>query len=161
MIDSFRGKYDWASNFYYKAPFRDSNGILFKTSEHFFACCKTSDPDWVQRIIAAPTAAAAKKLGQQCPVRPDWDSVRIWAMATSLMHKFSQNSDILTKLLATGDQLLVEGNYWHDNFWGDCKCQNKSGKHSKCLSPGLNKLGLSLMNARTYFQTIQSMAVNN
>jgi len=160
MIDSFRGEYDWASNYYYKAPFRDASGTFFKSSEHFFACCKTLDAGWVQRIIAAPTAAKAKKLGQQCPIRPDWKNVRIWVMATGLMYKFSQNADILAKLLFTGTQMLEEGNYWHDNFWGNCKCQNKSGTHPECLKPGLDKLGFLLMNTRTYFQTIQSIAVN-
>jgi ribA/ribD-fused uncharacterized protein len=157
MIDHFRGEYDWASNFYYKAPFRDSNNLTFKTSEHYFACCKTLDSWWSQRILHAGTAAAAKKLGQQCPVRPEWGTMRVWVMQQALLFKFSQNTDILVKLLNTNDTQMVEGNYWHDNFWGDCRCNNKSGQHPKCLQPGLNKLGALLMNLRAYYLTVQSI----
>jgi len=160
MIDSFRNEYDWASNFYFKAPFKDINGAYFKTSEHFFACHKTLDPAWMNRIMDARTAPKAKKLGQECPIRPDWSDIRIWIMATGLMYKFSQNHDILAKLIVTDTQMLEEGNYWHDNFWGNCKCQNKLGTHPECLTPGLNKLGFSLMNIRTYFQTGISIATN-
>jgi predicted NAD-dependent protein-ADP-ribosyltransferase YbiA (DUF1768 family) len=54
---------------------------------------------------------------------------------------------------------MIEGNWWHDNFWGDCYCNNKSGKHPECLKPGLNKLGLLLMNLRRYFQDIRMMSL--
>jgi len=45
-------------------------------------------------------------------------------------------------LLDTGSQELVEGNVWHDNFWGNCTC-------SKCPEPGENHLGKLLMKIRS------------
>ena len=46
--------------------------------------------------------------------------------------------------MATGDKYLTEGNNWHDNYWGVCKCNS-----SKCLDKvGRNKLGKILMQIR-------------
>lgn len=157
MIDSFSGQHDWASNFYFKAPFY-VQGQKFSSSEHYFSACKTTDAEWCARIIAARTAAGAKKLGQQCPIRPNWKSeLRVGVMAQALWYKFTQNLDIQQKLIETGAQMLVEGNYWHDNFWGDCRCNNRLGSRPECLQPGKNSLGFLLMNLRQYFQTIQSI----
>ena len=56
--------------------------------------------------------------------------------------KFTQNQEIKEKLLATGNSILIEGNYWHDNFWGNCLC-------SKCkYIKGRNNLGKILMKRR-------------
>jgi len=50
-------------------------------------------------------------------------------------------------LLATGDTKLLEGNRWHDNFWGNCDCPNCRDK------PGLNYLGKILMRVRLELRT--------
>jgi predicted NAD-dependent protein-ADP-ribosyltransferase YbiA (DUF1768 family) len=34
--------------------------------------------------------------------------------------KFNQNPELKEKLLATKDIELVEGNHWHDTYWGVC-----------------------------------------
>ena len=158
MIGTFKGEFDWASNFYMKAPFY-VGGQLFKSSEHYFAACKTTDANWCRWIIDGDRPADAKRLGQQCPIRPNWDVVRVPTMADALWYKFIQNRDIQQKLTDTDTQEMVEGNWWHDNFWGDCHCNNKSGKHPECLNPGLNKLGLSLMNLRTYLQNVRMISL--
>ena len=61
-------------------------------------------------------------------------------MLEALRTKFSIKG-LKEKLLATGDEELVEGNFWHDNFWGVCSC-------SKCGNKGQNKLGKLLMQVR-------------
>ena len=45
-------------------------------------------------------------------------------------------------LLSTGDVAIIEGNYWHDNFYGQCTCE-------KCAGKGKNKLGKLLMDIRS------------
>ena len=60
--------------------------------------------------------------------------------------KFNQNPKIKQKLLDTGDKILIEGNNWCDNFWGNChceKCRTKTGK---------NLLGISLMFLREKYR---------
>ena len=51
--------------------------------------------------------------------------------------KFTRNTELAQWLRLTGDQELIEGNYWHDTFWGIC--DNK----------GENNLGKILMRVRT------------
>ena len=53
--------------------------------------------------------------------------------------KFTNNDALHLKerLLKTGKEELVEGNTWHDNYWGNCTCE-------KCKNiAGQNKLGKS------------------
>ena len=47
------------------------------------------------------------------------------------------------RLLSTSNATLVEGNWWHDNFWGDCYCPKCKG------IPGANTLGRLLMELRS------------
>ena len=51
--------------------------------------------------------------------------------------------ELRTKLLATGNRVLVEGNYWHDNFWGECTCEK-----CKATQKAENWLGKLLMERR-------------
>jgi hypothetical protein len=37
--------------------------------------------------------------------------------------------------------MLIEGNWWHDNFYGSCTC-------NKCVNKGENNLGKILMKIR-------------
>ena len=53
--------------------------------------------------------------------------------------KFEQNSDIRQKLIDTYPEELIEGNYWHDTFWGVCE------------GVGENHLGQILMQIRREF----------
>ena len=44
--------------------------------------------------------------------------------------KFSENEVLKDKLLETGDAILIEGNRYHDTYWGmvDGVGENKLGK---------------------------------
>jgi hypothetical protein len=73
-------------------------------------------------------------------LRPNWDIIKVPIMYNLLRQKFSK--DPLKNLLKiTSDAPIVEGNYWHDNFWGSCTC-------SKCNNSGRNVLGILLMKIR-------------
>ena len=143
VINDFHGEYFFLSNFsdspiYY-------NGKLWPTVEHAFQAAKV-DEETANRILVAPTPGAAKKLGRQGQMRPDWDEVRFKVMEECLMRKFLCNTDLLQKLLNTGDNELIEGNTWHDNIWGDCNCPRCKDKH------GQNMLGKTLMNIRQMYR---------
>lgn len=58
-----------------------------------------------------------------------------------LKTKFSDD-DLKARLLLTGDKKLIEGNTWHDNFWGDCTCKKCETVERK------NTLGKLLMKLR-------------
>ena len=155
MIDVFKNEHDWLSNFYI-SPFT-VNGVVFKTNEHYFAACKTLDPELCRFIIEAPSAKEAKRRGRLVTMRPDWDRVKFTVMAAGLWYKFTQHPELEEKLIATGTEKLVEGNWWHDNLWGDCRCGNKDGRHPQCLQPGKNALGQFLMSLRNVFQTTRML----
>ena len=80
-------------------------------------------------------------MGRHVTLRPDWEEVKVDVMREGLRHKF-KNPSLRAKLLATGNEELMEGNTWHDNTWGNCVCQ-------KCQNiPGRNMLGMLLMELR-------------
>jgi hypothetical protein len=78
-------------------------------------------------------------------LRPDWEKIKVDVMRTGLMLKFT-DAALAEKLLATGDEELVEGNWWHDNTWGNCHCPQCS------RVGGRNLLGMLLMEVRKELQ---------
>jgi ribA/ribD-fused uncharacterized protein len=139
MIIEFEEKYAFLSNFY-PSPFTH-DGIEYPTVEHFFQAAKTLDIQERKAIAAAKTPGLAKRMGRSVQLRPDWEKVKAYYMELGLCLKFA-NKDLAEKLLATGDEELIEGNWWHDNIWGSCMCD-------KCINiPGRNMLGILLMDLR-------------
>ena len=149
-IVSFRNEFAFLSNFHILQapiialldPADQSSRVRVYTSEHFFMMAKTQDPAERRKIAQAPTPGKAKRLGREVTLRADWEPVKLDVMLYALRKKFGNNPDIAKRLLKTGDRALVEGNVWHDNFWGNCFCP-------KCMrKKGLNHLGRLLMKVR-------------
>lgn len=137
MIDKFRGKYWFLSNFY-ESSIEDEN-ITYPTVEHYFQAQKTLNREEKLKIAKATKPAKAKKMGRQVKLRKDWEDIKLQVMEKALRLKF-QDSTLRKKLIATGDEELVEGNPWGDRYWGVC---NGSGK---------NNLGKLLMKIRKELQ---------
>jgi ribA/ribD-fused uncharacterized protein len=143
MIVEFDGEYEFLSNFYH-SPFTH-DGITYPTNEHFFQAMKTLDIETRKAIAAAPTPGAAKRMGRHVSLRPDWEKIKADVMRLGLTLKFT-DAELAEKLIATGDEELVEGNWWHDNTWGNCHCTECSRKG------GRNLLGMLLMELRKELQ---------
>ena len=139
MIDKFEGQYEFLSNFYPSA-ITDGN-IIFPTVEHFFQAAKTVNMDDYNMIAAAETPGRAKRLGKRVELREDWEQVKDDIMLEALHKKFADGF-LRDKLLATGDEELVEGNEWNDMYWG------------VCAGVGKNKLGKMLMQIREELKNI-------
>lgn len=135
MIAEFRGPYAWLSNFYAAAVVMD--GKLYPSVEHAFAAAKTESPDSREWVRTASSPAEAKRRGRQVPLRAGWNEMRVEVMRGLLKEKFAPGTILATWLVATGDEELVEGNYWQDRFWGQCP-----------LGVGENWLGKLLMERR-------------
>lgn len=115
MISSFSGKWAGLSNF---APVVvEFEGRLYPSVEHAFQAAKTLDPSLREQIAQASTPGRAKQLGRRASLRPGWDQMRIDVMRELLEKKFATPT-YKALLEATGDEDLVEGNDWHDRFWG-------------------------------------------
>jgi ribA/ribD-fused uncharacterized protein len=132
-ITSFRGEHRFLSNFHPSLVTYD--GMDFPTVEHAFQAAKTADLVIRLRVANLPTAADAKAAGRALVLRPDWDEIRLAVMEFLLLQKFAKDP-LRSKLLATGDRELVEGNWWNDVFWGVCR------------GVGENNLGKLLMKTR-------------
>ena len=134
MIDSFRDDYFFLSN-YFTAPIEE-NGVTYPTNEHYFHAHKSSIVSQNILIAHAATPGEAKRLGRKCKMRPDWNTYRLEVMRNGIHLKFTQHPELAEKLLATGNEELIEGNTWNDKFWGVCD------------GVGENNLGKILMEER-------------
>jgi ribA/ribD-fused uncharacterized protein len=149
IIEAFCNEYDFLSNFYL-APLT-WRGQKFSTSEHAYQWAKTDNPKEQKTILVyvmesgyemPTTPGQAKRAGQIVTKRADWEEIRLDIMYDILIAKFTQNWDLRQKLLATGDAELIEGNSWHDNDWGACRCSDCAKEEKN------NYLGKLLMRLR-------------
>ena len=139
-IVSFSGEHRFLSNFFWPCIIT-LDGNHYPSVEHAYQASKTHDLNERMEICRAYTPGAAKRLGQTVTKRGDWEIVKITIMRNLVGQKFDKPE--LHKLLhGTGLVMLVEGNYWHDNFWGACRCKHCRGKEKR------NELGKILMDKR-------------
>jgi ribA/ribD-fused uncharacterized protein len=140
MIDSFKGKYGFLSNFAMADVEFDS--FDFISVEHAYQYAKCMDPAYFILFNSQVTSADAKKNGRKVKMTDDWEARKFTVMFMLLQQKFSdKNPELKKALLETAGERLVEGNYWHDNTWGSCTC-------AKCGNKGENRLGVMLMQIR-------------
>ena len=114
-IRSFRDEYRFLSNFW-DAPVT-CNGLTHQSNEAAFQAQKCMTEEEKMQFTTL-LANEAKRLGRCVQLRPDWENVKLSIMEEIVRAKFTQNEDLKQRLLATGDEVLEEGNTWHDTFWG-------------------------------------------
>jgi len=138
-IITFNGTNAFLSN-YSPSPLQ-VNGRDYPTVEHAYQAYRAQHSHDREAIRLAPTPNAAKRLAHTIPQRSDFDNIKLFVMDQNLRKKF-KIVRLREQLLATGTAELVEGNYWHDNFWGACVCKT-------CYyAEGQNHLGQLLMQIR-------------
>ena len=131
-IDSFRSGNFFLSNFCYSPIVWKAQP--FDAVENAFQAAKTHSFG-ERRIFSSITAAHAKKEGRKVTLREDWPTYKLVVMERLLKLKF-EIPEFKNRLLKTEGYLLVEGNTWHDYFWGVCN------------EKGSNHLGRLLMKIR-------------
>jgi len=140
-IDRFQGENSYLSNFFPVVIIW--KGIKFPSVEHAFVASKSTDPHFWNKIskLSAKKAGYAKRLGREIKLRDNWDNIKVSIMEEFLRQKF-EYPHLKKKLIATHPKFLEEGNYWCDNFFGNCYCVKC--KHIE----GRNILGKLLMKIR-------------
>ncbi len=133
MIESFSGDNRFLSNFWPSEVRVD--GVVYPTVEHAYQASKTLDRVMRAHIAMLPRAYQAKHWGHKLVLRTGWNAMRLEVMRNLLDQKF-RIPELREKLLATGNQWIIEGNNWGDKFWGQVGGQ------------GLNHLGKLLMEVR-------------
>lgn len=100
---------------------------------------------WRRATILRCKPGQAKKLGRRWPLTNyelmEWNNRKIQVMYALVKNKVESHPAIAVALVSTADANLVEANWWHDNFWGDCTCL-------RCYHVGENHLGKIWMQLR-------------
>lgn len=128
MINEFRGKYYFLSNFYMADVIWD--GVRYTNNESAFQSAKLISKTKREELFSNLDPSSAKRKGRRVQLRHDWEKVKFDIMYEIVKAKFEQNENLKTKLLETGDNYLEEGNSWGDRIWGTVngKGQNNLGK---------------------------------
>lgn len=140
-IISFNGAFSFLSNFTVSPLV--INDWHFTTVEHAYQAYKAENEEDRLKIQSAKTPGQAKKVGNTINLNAHFEKRKVAIMEMLLRAKFSTaHPRLLQGLLETDNAYLVEGNTWHDNYWGDCICP-------KCAdTEGGNRLGKLLMRVR-------------
>lgn len=158
MISEFQGQYRFLSNFwdqplFYQHPYMQG-AIWWATAEHAFQASKTRLPSEVELVMQASTPGEAKRAGRRLTLREDWEQTKKRVMFSVLVAKFADGNpaagQLGRQLVATAPQTLIEGNHWHDNYWGQCTCLRCPDERgiADMRHPGKNYLGRLLMAVR-------------
>lgn len=134
-INDFHGQNHFLSNFFECTV--NYNGLVFSSAESAFQAQKSESP-YIQTMMSVFSPLESRRYGRKVKLRRDWEDVKERIMSEIVYAKFIQHKDLADKLLATGDQELIEGNLWGDTYWGV----------DKRTGLGQNNLGKILMNVR-------------
>lgn len=128
--------------------------ITFTCAEQFMMYCKAGrfhDRETQRRVLATTSPTEQKRLGRLTAGFTDvsWGEVKSLVVVAGTIAKFGQNPKLKSKLLATGDRLLVEAAS-NDRVWGI----GYTAKHAMSYRQhwGENRLGKALMEAREHLR---------
>jgi ribA/ribD-fused uncharacterized protein len=134
-ILGFFGEYHWLSNFDESRFTIDDR--VYLSNEHWYQANKATNEQDYDYVCESISPGVSKQRGRRIQCIKNWEEVKNAVMWQGLVAKFTQNSDLKAKLLATGDAYLEETNFWGDKYWG---VSHGTGK---------NILGKQLMALRT------------
>ena len=150
MIHGFYGEYKWLSNF---EPIEIwSDGYNFPSTENAYQASKCVLVKEMKSFIDI-TPGQAQRLGQKIEKVSYWEHTKWDIMYRVVKQKF-QDERLKKLLLATGPHELIEGNWWHDNYWGVCTCHECKDIHKQ------NNLGKIIMLIRHELQIKQRIEIS-
>ena len=119
-----------------------SEGVHWKTSEHYYQAHKFSNEKIIREIIEAPTPQRAADLAYMHAdeMVENWEKIKEEIMYKAIENKFEQNLNIKKLILDTRDELLIEAAD-DDGYWG-----------YGCEKKGKNRLGSLIMKYRSLAQ---------
>ena len=136
MIIKFKDEYRWLSNFVDVEI--EWEGRIYKSVEHAYQSAKSLDKEWKEFCRSDVSSGKVKRASRDIEIRDDWEAIKKSVMKNLLIKKFSDER-YRSKLMATGNTYIIEGNTWGDTFWG---VDLNSGE-------GKNILGLMIMEIRS------------
>lgn len=138
---------------WYPSPFIHED-ITYATAEHWMMAKKAAlfnDSGQLALVLSNPDPAAAKKAGRAVSnfEASKWEKHAFQLVVEGNFHKFSQNNDLKTFLLNTGEKILVEASPY-DTIWGIGLQTYENNPHQW---KGTNLLGFALMEVRDLLKT--------
>ena len=116
------------------------DGEIYQSTENYYQSQKmTNEKD--RLYIAGLGPQESKVKARTLPIREDWDTYKFYAMRIALDTKFKLPK-WNKKLLATGNDKIIEWNNWNDKVWGVSVKDNL----------GENHLGMMLMDIRESYK---------
>lgn len=142
-ILEFKEEYRFLSNSY-NSPVT-YKGLTFPNVEAAFRAQKCTDEEDKLKYTKADNPDFTDLMSKKTDSNTDIEPKNSHLMYEILLAKFS-NPELQQKLLSTGYDKLINGNTYHDNYWGNCTCK-------KCRdTEGSNRLGSNLMLVRNYYR---------
>jgi ribA/ribD-fused uncharacterized protein len=127
----------------YLAPFT-IDGVVYKSSEHYYQCRKVKNSTDADFIRQATTGYQAKERAHSLSkdtLHQYTNQEKLQIMKIAFFAKFSQNPAIKEKLIQTKDAVLC-GDILNDSFWG----------YQKVTNTGENWIGKLIMQVRDELQ---------
>lgn len=114
---AFKGKDCFLSNFFAcEIKIEDE---IYSSVEQFYQhmkCVTCEEFDRARKIMSSEDPLYAKVIGDNCPPNEEWIENRVLVMFKGIFYKFSQNEELVLKLLSTGKTELLEATT--DRFFG-------------------------------------------
>ena len=128
------------------------DGIYYQTSEHYYQSKKFKNKAVVKKIIKAKTPKEASEIGRDRnnKLRPNWKLIKNDVMYEAVLYKFLTHKDIQEKLLATGDEEIIEETV-KENYWGCGPLHDGQNNYGKIMS--LVRENIRRMNMGKYYLT--------
>jgi N-glycosidase YbiA len=119
------------------------DGRLWITVRHLFNALRTDNKIMRDAIRQSNSLEEVDKLGRSVEPRPNWGGIMLDVRRMCHKLKFS-SPKMRARLLATGDESLINGNTTGDRYWGVCdgRGENHDGKIlmrlRECLRQGVD-----------------------
>lgn len=128
------------------------DGVKFTSSEQFMMYYKAllfGDMEIANKILSTSNCKDIKALGRQVRGFDEtmWNLNKKQIMYNGLLAKFSQNRDLASKLISTGNEILAEASPY-DKIWGIGLSTKDNRRFDKNRWLGQNLLGEILMMVR-------------
>ena len=133
--------------------------VTFKTAEAYYQSRKAvmaNDKYNYYRIALASTPSLTKKIAREIKLdSAAWNRVREKYMMETLRLKFTQNPDLMSKLMSPemDGKMFVEASPW-DTFWG-------AGRDEKTLVKEIQKTGCVSLHDGKYHAVVATNMLGN
>ena len=132
---------------WHKAPMI-IDGVQYNCCEQYMMHQKAltfNDLEIAEKVLQTSNPKDQKGLGRQIKGfdKDKWDSVCLGIVYKGNFAKFTQNPDLMSMLLSTGDKLLVEASPL-DKIWGIGMAEEDPAVDDPANWKGLNLLGWSI-----------------